>query len=238
MSLGLFDDKKPRVPHPPIPLAVFLIIEKAVCAAWDLLRNQPRPGFDLQTATEDEITLALQEAVFDQIFDSGTVPGFDRQLFSSVIREQKVRNYNYSSPDKMPDLTIALVNRPAGVINSQDGIFVECKPVDATHGAGGHYCDKGLSRFVVGDYAWAMTSALMIAYTVKPYTISPKLSEALKARATTLLTLSGPDPCSASSAGSHNEVVQISDHGRSFVYPDTGKAAGPISIRHLWLARD
>jgi hypothetical protein len=130
------------------------------------------------------------------------------------------------------------VNRPTGIINTQDGIFVECKPVDKTHAAGGHYCDRGLSRFVVGDYAWTMTSALMMGYTVKPYTLSPKLSEALKARATTLPTLSGPEPCEFSSAGPHNEVVHISEHSRSFNYRETSKPAGPITIRHLWLARD
>jgi hypothetical protein len=131
MSLGFFEDRgKITLPHPPIALAVLLIIESALCAAWELLRTDPRPGFDLRTAKEDEITLELQEAVFDRVFDKGIIPGFDRQLFSAVIRAQKVRNYNYSILDKMPDLTITLVNRPAGIINSQDGIFVECKPVD------------------------------------------------------------------------------------------------------------
>jgi hypothetical protein len=239
MSLGFFEDHgKITLPHPPIPLAVLLIIESALCAAWEILRTNPRPGFDLTTAKEDEITLELQEAVFDRIFNNGIIPGFDRQLFSAVIREQKLRNYNYSVLDKMPDLTITLVNRPAGIINSQDGIFVECKPVDSTHGAGAHYCDKGLRRFAVGDYAWAMNIAIMVGYTVKPYTILPKLSEALQTRATTLPTSSGPYPCKSSSAGSHNEVVHISEHPRGFSYLDTSEPAGAITIRHLWLSRD
>lgn len=239
MSLRFFEDRgKVTLPHPPIPLAVLLIIESALCAAWELLRANPRPGFDLRTAKEEEITLELQEAVFDRIFDKGIVPGFDRQLFSAVVRGQKLRNYNRSILDKMPDLTIMLVNRPAGIINTQDGIFVECKPVDSTHSTGAHYCDKGLIRFVVGDYAWAMSSALMVGYTVKPYTILPKLSEALQARATTLPTSSGPDPCKSSSAGPHNDVVHISKHPRGFIYLGTSELAGPITIRHLWLARD
>jgi hypothetical protein len=239
MSLGFFEDRgKITLPHPPIPLAVLLIIESALCAAWDLLRTNPRPGFDPRTAKEDEITVELQEAVFDRIFDKGIISGFDRQLFSAVIREQKLRNYNYSILDKMPDLTITLVNRPAGIINSQDGIFVECKPVDSNHTTGAHYCDKGLIRFIVGDYAWAMSSALMVGYAVKPYTISPKLSEALQARATTLQTSSGPHPCKSSSAGPHNDVVHISQHPRGFIYLDTSEPAGPITIRHLWLSRD
>jgi hypothetical protein len=239
MSLGIFEDRgKITLPHPPIPLAVLLIIESALCAAWELLRTNPRPGFDLRTAKEDEITLELQEAVFDRIFDKGIVHGFDRQLFSAVVRGQRLRNYNRSILDKMPDLTIMLVNHPAGIINTQDGIFVECKPVDSTHSTGAHYCDKGLIRFVVGDYAWAMSSALMVGYTVKPYTISPKLTDALRARAKTLPTSSGPDPCKASSAGPHNEVVHTSKHPRDFTYLETDEPAGPITIRHLWLSRD
>lgn len=236
--IGFFDEAEVALPHPPIALAVFLVVESAVCAAWHLLRTQPRAGFDLLTADEDVITQELQEAIFNKIFDKGIVDGFDRQVFASVTREPKVRNYNYANLDKMPDLLIALVNRPSGLINTQDGLFIECKPVDTDHSVGKHYCDKGLIRFVRGDYAWAMTSALMVAYAREGYTIVPKLQDALAKRSSGIPTLKDPHPCRRSKVGPSSEVVHISQHARTFTYLETGQLAQAITIRHLWLRRD
>lgn len=141
MALGFYDEQKPGfLPHPEIPLPVLLVVERALCAAWDIVRAHPREGFDLLTAEEDSITLELHEALFDRVFKSGVVEGFDANLFSAVEREPKVRNHNYDHPDKMPDLLVRLVGRPDGIRNSQDGLFIECKPVDSDHPVRRHYC--------------------------------------------------------------------------------------------------
>lgn len=239
MAFGFYD-KPSRVtlPHPPIRLSVLLVIEHALCAAWDLLRRSPRAGFNLLTANEDGVTLEFYEALFDRVFDKGIVQGFDRQLFSAVMREPKVRSYNYAHPDKMPDLFICLVGRPMGVRNSQDGLFIECKPVDTHHAIREHYCKKGLSRFIRGEYAWAMTNAIMVGYARKDYTISPKLVDALKAPPTGISSIILPRPCRQSKAGINNEAVHYTQHARRFKYPETGNSAPPITIRHLWLKRD
>jgi len=53
MAVGFYDDPEWRVlPHPKIGLPVLLIVENALCAAWNLLRTYPRKGFDLLTADE------------------------------------------------------------------------------------------------------------------------------------------------------------------------------------------
>ena len=239
MVIGFFEEKaETRLPHPPIPLPVFLVVEMAVCAGWQILKTQPRAGFDLLTANEDQVTHELHEAVFNQVFDKGIVDGFDSQIFTVIVREPKLRNYNYSVLDKMPDLFIGLVNRPSGLMNTQDGLFIECKPVDLAHSAGKHYCDKGIIRFVRGDYAWAMTSALMIGYVRQSYTIVPKLSDALKVRMSAIPTLQEPHPCTESTSGLSHEVVHISQHRRTFIYVGTRDAVEAITIRHLWLRRD
>ena len=54
--------------------------------------------------------------------------------------------------------------------------------------AGGAYCDKGIIRFVSGDYAWGMPQALMIGYAASGYTMPRKLEEAFKDRKTVLKT--------------------------------------------------
>jgi len=227
-----------ELPHPTISLAIFLVVEEALRAAWDSLRTHPRSGFDLLNETEDVVTHELYERLYDTVFNKGIVKGFDRQLFTVVTRESKVRNYDGAMLDKMPDLLIGLFDRLNVFKPSQDWIFIECKPVDTDHSVGVHYCDRGIIRFVRGEYAWAMTSALMIGYTRTGYTISGKLVKALEARVKELPTIAFPHPCKRSKAGPNSEVAHISSHLRTFSYVETGHQAPDIIIRHLWLKRD
>jgi hypothetical protein len=238
MAVGFYDVLEWRVlPHPEVGLPVLLIVESALCAAWDLLRTHPRPGFNLLTAEEDAVTLELHEALFDRVFNKGIVDGFDSALFSTVEREPKVRSYDYRHPDKMPDLLVRLVGRPPGVRYTQDGVFIECKPADPKHAVRGHYCNKGLIRFIQGEYAWAMPNAMMVGYAKEGYTVSAKLIPALQA------WLPGspdsvPRACPYSKGSSTSEVAHSAKHARSFQYPETKKAAPEITIHHLWLRRD
>ena len=211
MTLGMFDDTKGgiRLPHPPLSLCSHLIVEAAVCAAWKLLLTQVRGGFDLKKADEDVVTHELYERLYDEVFDKGVVDGFDRELFGSVRREPKIRNFNGNNLDKMPDLLVEFVDRPAGVMNSQHGLFIECKPVDADHTVGAHYCDKGLIRFVRGDYAWAMQSAMMVGYARTGYAILPKLDDALRGRATDIPTIDEVCSCPRSKGDSTSEAVHV-----------------------------
>ena len=138
----------------------------------------------MSNATEDVLTHELYEVLSDEKFDKEVVGGFNRELFSNINRESKVRSYNHVHVDKMPDLLIGLVGRQV-CYRSQDWIYIECKPVDSAHAVGKHYCGMGIIRFVRGEYAWTMTSAIMtsaimIAYVRKAYTIAPKLTDALK----------------------------------------------------------
>lgn len=240
MTLGLYDEipaTQPSLPHPPIALPVFLVIEEAMRVAWGLLRSNPRSGFDLLTAPEDEVTHEFYEALYDQVFAKRLVDGFNNDLFAAIAREAKLRNYNGAHLDKMPDLLIRLIGRDV-YYPSQDWLFIECKPVDSDHPAGSHYCDKGVIRFVGGEYAWTMTSALMVGYVKQGYAISPKLVDAFNARPATISTLEGPAPCPSSSATQTSEAVHISRHARAFTYTVTEVLAPAITIRHLWLRRD
>ena len=223
------------VPHPPLPLPFWLIAEEAIRLAWVRLRQRAIDGFNLATADEDAITLKLHEILIDEIYQSGQVPGFDDALMQIGYREAKIRNFNGQHPDKMPDLHISIISRQ-GIRRTQDGIFVECKPVDADHTTGVHYCDKGILRFVRGDYAWAMTAAMMVAYAKGGYTIDPKLTDAL-GRSSTIATVSMPTQCASSVAVLFSVPTQITVHSRNFRYTETGKDAPDIAIRHLWLNR-
>jgi hypothetical protein len=241
MPFEMFEESKGRIrlPHPPLSLRVHLVVESAICAAWQLMTNRGRAGFDFQTANEDTVTHELYERLYDEVFNKGVVDGFDSEVFASVRREPKVRNFNGQNPDKMPDLLVEFIDRPAGVMNSQHGLFVECKPVDRKHPAGSAYCDEGLIRFVRGDYAWAMQSAMMVGYARAGYTVVPKLSKALASgRKEPIPTSFGPESCPRTRTTAIADQVAISKHERTFSYVENELPAGVIVIRHLWLRRN
>jgi hypothetical protein len=236
MAVGFYAEKV-RLPHPPISLSVFLVIENGIRAAWEMMRNSPRPGFDLMTAVENSVTQELYKRLYDEVFNQNVVEGFDRELLTTVTRDSKIENYDGTNIEKMPDLLFGFADRPNVFRLTQDWLFVECKPVDSVHSAGVHYCGKGIIRFVRGEYAWAMNSALMIGYARTGYTILPKLADALKA-SSIVQTLDYPYQCHHSKSNSSSEVVHISRHARTFTYIETKRPAKAITIRHLWLRRD
>ena len=87
MTLEMFEETNGgiRLPHPPLSLRVYLIVEEAICAAWELMLHHERAHFDLQTADEDAVTLELYERLYDEVFNKGIVAGFDREVFVQII---------------------------------------------------------------------------------------------------------------------------------------------------------
>src|ERR1039458_1029383 len=105
MAVCFYDDLGWHVlPYPRISLPVLLVVENALCAAWELLRIDARAGFNLLMASEDAITLELHEARLVRVFKSGGVEGLDSGLCASVEREPKIRSYDSGDLDKVPDL--------------------------------------------------------------------------------------------------------------------------------------
>jgi hypothetical protein len=233
MGLGLSTDWAEReqgfsLPHPPVSVAVFLTLEGAIAAAWVILhKNPPRP-FDPKSAKETDFTTHLHEILADHLLNSGEVDGFTTEVFSSIGRPE-VRNFDGKKTGKKPDMVAFLADRP-NVKRSQDGIFVECKPVDAAHSLLSDYCDAGVARFVDGDYAWAMTEALMVGYNTVYDKPSLALVTPFKQRTKVVQASSKLRDCGASP---HKPVVATSRHKRAFLV--NGKRVPDIHLRHLWL---
>ena len=236
MSLGVFQHEPKRPPHPAISVAVLLVVEDAIKVAWSIIRQLPASDFDLAAADEDTITQKLHEILMDELFNSDKVPGFNGDLIAKGTREEKLRSFDGTHLDKMPDLIFGVVGRDI-YMRTQDGIFIECKPVDASHTAGVHYCNKGIIRFVRGEYAWCMLSAMMIGYAADGYTIIPKLTDAL-ARSTTITTKVNLTKCPHSTLVLFSQDTHVSVHERNFSYVETGEAAPDITLRHIWLNRE
>lgn len=226
------------LPHPRLGPRVVLLVRRVLLRAFEQLRAD---GFSFATANEDEITAALRGLIENNFRQNRIVPGFNRRTFESVVRQGQVANYDFTRLTKTPDLCFKLrhdeeVSRR--VISEFDALFVECKPVDATHSAGGDYCDLGLQRFVEGSYAWAMEEGLMIGYARHGRTIAKNLLPVMQdsAQVESLQTTQLPQALSHSSAAtvSGAEALHLSRHRRGFPWIAGKGAATEILIYHSW----
>lgn len=240
MTLAMFEDTAESVemPHKPLSPRACIVVEQAVVRAWQWMLEKPHTGFDLKTAEENGVTHQLHETLFDVVFKKELVDGFNKDVFTVGTRGAELRNFDGSKRDLKPDLLVGFVHRPSVAYPSQDWLFIECKPVDSDHPVGSHYCDKGLIRFVRGDYAWTMQSAMMIGYAREGYSLVPELSGALAANRKEPIPISfGPTTCPRTTTTAFAEQVAISRHQRTFSYVENSMPAGVIAIRHLWLRR-
>ena len=99
------------------------------------------------------------------------------------------------------------------------------------------YCGKGLKRFVIGEYAWAMPQAMMLAYVRKTsQTLPESLQEHLSrnGKPDEYLLHDGPAPCELSRVRNQPRL-HYTLHGRDWVYPKTKTPPGDIKVYHLWL---
>jgi hypothetical protein len=235
MSLGLASDstllqrREFRVPHPPVRLALFLTLEEAIAVAWHWLHSEPWEGFDSTKAGEIDYTAPLHIILQDHLLGNEVVDGFTHDSFRSIERIETV-NFDGTRKSKRPDLVAFLSFRPS-TQPSQDGIFIECKPVDAAHSLLTDYCDAGIARFVVGDYARAMTQALMVGYNTVHEKPSVALVKPFAVRVNNVRAFGKPRDCKRSP---HAPPVAITRHKRGFLL--RGRRAPAITLRHLWLA--
>ncbi len=225
------------LPHPPIPRRLLLAAHAAFVQAFAMLRAAPPDGFVLATALEKDITRQLKDILANELLPRGTVPGFSKVYFSYVVRDAELTSYNGDHPDKKPDIVLGL-QRPDGarVIADQDCLFIECKPVDATHSLTSEYGVEGIRRFVQGEYGWAMESAIMLAYVRDGYTVAQHLRLNLKSNSSDprFGKPTSPRKIPGSSGGPKYEALRSTRHGRCFKWPANGRSATPITIVHSW----
>lgn len=224
-----------ELPHPPLGLPVILIVRRVLLKAFELLHDR---GFSLAQEKEDRITAALYAVIENDLRQSGAVLGFSRRTFDRVVRHTQTANFDLSKLAKSPDLWFKLRHddEPRPVLATHDGLFVECKPVDADHAAGGSYCQDGLIRFVRGDYAWAMPEAMMIGYARAHRTVLGHLVPAMSdpSRLATLKTEVLPSPVAQSERSDRAETLFWSRHRRGFPWPSGKGPATEIVIYHSW----
>ena len=155
-----------------------------------------------------------------------------RQLVLCVGRGTESISFDGSHLENRPDLSIVLSG-----VGQRFPLVAEAKIIDAKKSKTvALYCEKGIRRFVEGEYAWSSREAFMIGYVRDGSSINPALTDVLL-RAAALdpgryLVQTLPTP-----VGSGSSDLAYTQHDRNFVYgsPLPPNRPGPISVWHLWL---
>jgi hypothetical protein len=239
---GLMTGRSPprRLPFPPLPEGIFVVVERALRVAWDtLLIEAARHGQDLCTEREDALTERLAAIVDRLRCDEGVpVPGFTAGLFETVVREGNLVDYSGRSIDKQPDLVLRLVGTHAGVDDHRHyGVFIEAKPVDGWHPFRDTYCENGIRRFVDGEYAWTMTEAMMLGYARGKGHLPETLEQCLvRSGIPGPYRVVAPTVRIPSTQDAQADLTCMTRHDRGFRYAAAQSSPGAITLRHVWLA--
>ncbi len=227
-----------HLPHPRLGLPVILVIRRVLLRAFEIIR-QELPG--IASTGEDDVTAALRSIIENRLRKTGDVAGFNGRSFEMVGRQSQFANFDGTRIGKEPDLYFKLRDDDGGrgnVLSEFDALFVECKPVDATHAAGGRYCDDGLIRFIKGDYGWAMQEGMMLAYARNGRTIAkhliPAMSQPIRMSSLQTIDLPAAPNNSIAAPTTMAESIHISRHRRPFPWMDGKGLASDITIYHLW----
>ncbi|QNK65803.1 hypothetical protein [Variovorax sp. PAMC26660] len=211
-------------------------VERALRMAWDeLVKNPLVYKIDLAAANEVAISEGLVRVV-DMIRDAGAIPAFTKH-FETPHTDGSLRNFNGTKLSKRPDMSFKLkVNPVPGIHGMHHRLFVEAKILETGKQGMSDYCKDGLSRYIVGDYAWAMPHAMMLAYVRSPAYVLPKslnmhLSKPTNKLSYEVLTLQAAMCEYTSSSPRAYETT----HGRAGWTFSDGTAPTSIKLIHLWL---
>jgi hypothetical protein len=215
-----------ELPFRPLHLQHLQVIVEALSAAWaDLLdRHQPI----LFHQDEAEIN-ALMETKLLALLDDDPLLA---QMVRAIARGRETLSFDGTHLEKRPDLSLFFTCR-----NPAFPLVIECKIIDKADGKSARlYCDRGISRFLVGEYAWATREAIMVGYVRDESTIASSLAPLFVPSAC------GRAPCATkggiSAVSPPPPNVATSSHARTFCYPyrrPPHDSPGAITLWHLWL---
>lgn len=215
-----------ELPLPPIQSRPLRVILETLEHAWATLGEIPDAR--LPNQSEPDITTMMCHRL-NQLLDQDPLW---EMLVQGVTRGRESLNFDGSRLELRPDLSIQLTGR-----NPNFPLVVECKLIDrVSRKSIDLYCEKGLSRFVVGDYAWYAREAIMLAYVRDGSTIKAILTPHLQSTYDR-----ADDPWATAKLPVYDEIapwdLARSHHRRKFRYlkRTTDDDPGPIDIWHLWL---
>ena len=219
-------------PYPPFDEVLIRVVVKAIRMAWIQIALEEHQA---PVGTErDEVALnyAMTEKI-NEIRSSTKIPGFTSKVFETVVVDAPTKDFTGNRINSRPDITIRLQNIRPGVANPTiDAIFIECKRLRQVSNFG-KYFSSGMDKFLQGQYAWAVSQAIMIGYVET----SRKLPDALQIG---LERLDRPSraqvvPYKARLVRpSGQPYAAFTRHRRTWQHPNEDHP-GDIELTHVWL---
>ena len=236
--------KNATLPHQPMDIRLLIAIEEGIRCAWKIIVGDEAKHTEMldTKCKEVDITVDLEFAL-DRALQEASCSVFTDLHFVAPKRGVECVNFNGERLEKRPDLMFCLKDRRPGIdLSNYDAVFAECKVVDTKSSKNmGWYVKGGLSKFVQGDYAWAMPDALMIAYVRTTQKLPESLTEYFSKKTGGIFNsvvynlIEEPKICKQSNSRTIYRVCRT-QHERHWGYPPDGKRnPGNITIRHLWL---
>jgi len=213
-----------ELPTPALDDIHLEIIADVLIETWrDLAATHPAI---VNSGLEAEITTLVESALVRRLDED---PLWE-QMVRCVARGKETISFDGAHLEKRPDLSIYLTRRSHAF-----PLVIECKIIDRHSGK--HvdlYCEDGVLRFIIGEYAWATSEAFMLAYVrdgSQPLdTLVPLLHEAQSSQPDRFATLRLVEPTNAA-------ILIRTIHNRTFRYVHVPSGhPGPIAIWHLWLS--
>ena len=216
-----------RLPLPAVETTYLEIIAESLSRAFhDVQISHPT---QVASGSEAEVT-ALLEARLNVMCEQDPLW---RQLVLCAVRGKESVSFDGSHIEKRPDLSLYLSSRARNF-----PLIVEAKFLDtATAKTTALYCDKGLRRFLAGEYAWAAQEAFMVAYVRDGSSIAGRLTPLL----THDMAQAAPNYAVQTlpkAIGTPTGDLASSRHGRGFTYIHQAPplhSPGAMTIWHLWL---
>lgn len=213
------------LPLPPIGATLLDIILEAISDAWTHVKTAyPRAVLN---DSEPEIS-ALLVTRLNAMLNTNALLAL---VVSSVHRGSETISYDGSKFEGRPDLVFTLTGT-----DTRFNLVGESKIIDLPNNknSASLYRNKGIKRFVDGEYAWGTKEALVVAYVRCGAKLHPTVLGGLpKIKAMN---------CSASSMRANcppaipSDTLGTSTHGRAFSYVHkTTSSPGDIELWHLWL---
>ncbi len=245
------EDTAPAIPYPDLSDLLKEAIEDALREAWNNLPTEAlAQGISLDDADETPINRLLRDELEKLRTDQNRpIPEFNDDVFTYITESEGLPDRTGKPFDintKKPDFVIRPPKPPAGVARAGTyGMYVECKLIEGGHSSRtvASYCKEGIRRFVDGEYASVMPSAMMVAYLrCTDESLPTSLSQYLNstnpkthtANTTTYEVESHPRVHPRRTNG-RTPLTYLSKHGRSEATVGTlQRLPGPIEITHLW----
>jgi hypothetical protein len=229
-QFGLPPSIKLSAPYPTWSQKDIRTVELAIVAAWQCLANDVTTKQTLISGSEVEISTQLLD-VLSSLLNTKQVKGFNGYIFEPPSRGQELEDVTGKELEKRPDISIRL--RASTPYTQHNSLFFECKRISPSKTVAA-YINEGLIKFCDQRYAWGMSHSGMLAY-VQSISPAPQANIELEKYWVKNPTSFTMPICNLIVDQSSAVSVTVTKHQRSKPLPN-GRAAEPITLRHLWLS--